>query len=92
MQKENTNLLIKQTRLQLRDFLININRFNDSNYSLIELFKWFVVKEKSIYVELNKLKYSDKILMGLVWCPTKYRGQMEDRIYKIRERGQVDGP
>lgn len=30
-QKENTNLLIKQTRLQLKDFLLNINRLNDSN-------------------------------------------------------------
>lgn len=63
---------------------MKINKLGDTDYSLIQLFKWIVVKEKSIYVELNKLKFSEKILMGLFWCPTKYRYQLEEKIYQIR--------
>lgn len=69
-----------------------MNRLGDSNQSLIELFKWFVIKERTIYVELNKLKCSDKILMGLFWCPTKYRDELEEKIFEIRCKGKVDGP
>lgn len=76
----------------MKQFLLNINRIGDSNQSLIEIFKWFVIKEKSIYSELNKLKVSDKILMGLFWCPTKYRQELDEKVFKIRAKGSVDGP
>ncbi len=53
-------------------------------FSLIEIYKWFILKEKSIYLELNKLKDSQNILMGLFWCPTKLRLKLEERLYEIR--------
>lgn len=76
----------------MKDFLIKINQLNDTDYSLIQIFKWFVLKEKSIYVELNKLQNSDKILMGLFWCPLKYKNELEDRLTQIRAKGDIDGP
>jgi hypothetical protein len=76
----------------LKDFLIKINQLNDTDYSLIQIFKWFVLKEKSIYVELNKLQSSDKILMGLFWCPLKYKNELEERLTQIRAKGDIDGP
>jgi hypothetical protein len=48
------------------------------DYSLISIYKWFILKEKSIFIELNKLKISEKILMGLFWCPSKLKLQLED--------------
>jgi hypothetical protein len=34
--------------------------------------KWYIIKEKVICQELNKLKDGgDKILSGLFWCPSK---------------------
>lgn len=53
-------------------------------YSLIEIYKWFILKEKAIYMELNKLKSSEKILMGLCWCPEKLRIQLESKLDEIR--------
>lgn len=57
-----------------------MNQLNDTEYSLIQIFKWFVLKEKSIYIELNKLKFSEKILVGLFWCPSKFKQDLEDKL------------
>jgi hypothetical protein len=46
---------------------------SNSNYSLLKIVKWFILKEKSIYKELNKLKDGDRMLFGLFWCPAKMR-------------------
>jgi hypothetical protein len=69
-----------------------MNRMSGGEYSLIEIYKWFILKEKSIYIELNKLKDSEKILMGLFWCPTKMKTKLEERLYDIRSRRNIDGP
>lgn len=62
------------------------------DYSLLEIYKWFILKEKSIYIELNKLKFSEKILMGLLWCPTKYRQDLEEKLDDIRNKRNIEGP
>lgn len=65
---------------------------NGSEYSLIQIYKWFVVKEKAIFTELNKLQNREQIFMGLFWCPAKYRDTLEDKIYDIKQRRNIDGP
>lgn len=59
---------------------------------MIEIYKWFILKEKSIYIELNKLKDSEKILLGLFWCPTKLKNHLEEKLYDIRSRRNIEGP
>jgi len=51
-----------------------------SEYSLIQIQKWFILKEKAIYTQLNKLKTGDKLLMGLMWCPAKMNKTLWDKI------------
>lgn len=61
-------------------------------YSLLEIYRCFILKEKSIYVELNKLKFSEKILMGLIWCPTKFRDELDRKLDDIRNKRNIEGP
>jgi V-type H+-transporting ATPase subunit a len=85
-QKDEAKQYIQQTKMHLKDYLKQINLNEDSDYSLIKVFKWFVLKERSIFVELNKLKDGDKLLMGLFWCPTKLKGTLTEKLRDIKER------
>lgn len=69
-----------------------MNKMEGGSYSLLEIYKWFILKEKAIYIELNKLKYSEKILMGLLWCPTKFRHDLETKLDDIRNQRNIEGP
>jgi len=64
--------MIRQTKLQLRHYLQQINQIEGSEVSLIQIQKMFVVKELQIYNQLNRFKSGEKLLLGLIWCPTKY--------------------
>lgn len=84
--------LIKDTRKQLKEYLETFNR-SDHKYSEIQIMKWFIIKERLVCAELNKLEDGgEKILTGLFWCPTKYRKALDEKIYEIRMRKNVDGP
>jgi hypothetical protein len=78
--------------MQLRGYLESFNR-SDNKYSEIQIMKWFIIKERIICQELNKLQDGgEKILTGLFWCPTKYRQILDQKIDEIRQRKNVDGP
>ena len=70
-QKNEAKYAIQQTKVLLKDYLNKINQLKDSDYSLMAIAKWIVIKEKSIYIELNKLKDGDKIITGLFWCAAR---------------------
>lgn len=53
--------------------MLKINHLSGSEYSLIQIFKWYAIKERSIYAELNKFAVRDKVLAGYFWCPSKFR-------------------
>lgn len=71
--KENTKMAINESKRTLKDFMETINNLQGSEYSLIQIFKWYAVKEKAIYTELNKLRPQDKVFVGYFWCPTRFR-------------------
>ena len=65
--------LIIQTKQQLIQLLHQINKIKGNNYySLMKVYQWFIIKEKSIYSTLNMFKSGEKLLIGLMWCPTKF--------------------
>jgi V-type H+-transporting ATPase subunit a len=55
------------TNDEVRNYLTKINRMENSNASVIQLYKWFVIKEKALNENLNKLKMGDRLLVGLFW-------------------------
>jgi len=50
-------------------FLVITLNFQNGNCSMIEEYKLFVLKEKTIYHHLNMLKEQGTIFMGRCWCP-----------------------
>jgi hypothetical protein len=76
----------------LKQYLIDINNIRDSDYSLTMVYKWFIVKERAIYTHLNMLKSGDKILIGLMWCPTKMKNQLETKLYEMRSERKISAP
>ena len=49
--------------------------------------KWFIIKEKIICQELNKLEDSgEKFLNGLFWCPEKYKEILFKKLAKMKKK------
>jgi hypothetical protein len=36
----------------------------------LEIYRWFLLKEREILRVLNALRRKDKLFVGLFWCPT----------------------
>lgn len=53
---------------------------------------WFILKEKVLYTTLNKLKFGDKLLVGLFWTPLGQVSQLKEQIDEIKRDRNVDGP
>jgi V-type H+-transporting ATPase subunit a len=55
--------------------------------------KWFIIKEKAICSELNKLQDDgEKFLSGLFWCPSKYQDILQEKMIEMRTRKNFEAP
>ncbi len=55
--------------------------------------KWFIIKEKAICSELNKLQDDgEKFLSGLFWCPNKYQDILQEKMREMRTRKNFEAP
>ena len=51
--------LNKHSKEQLRNYLIQINQIGggvEDSISALEIYKWFITKEKNLYMQLNLMK------------------------------------
>jgi len=59
---------------QLKDYLYDLNSSKthpeDADVSVLEIYKWFVAKEKAIYYALNQLKLHRQTFIGYMWIPS----------------------
>jgi hypothetical protein len=72
--------LTQISKAQLRMYLRDINRIHNANPdrpgadhdspSSLEVFKWFVAKEKAIYAQLNQMKQGKNTYIGYMWAPS----------------------
>jgi hypothetical protein len=78
--------LTENSRKYLKNYLIQINQIaaqqqqvdsmhsaDDSNaekISTLEVYKWFVAKEKSLYHAMNMMKQTQSSYVGYFWSPT----------------------
>ena len=82
MQKTKIRELISQSRAQFVNYLNVYNPLKDADdVSLVMVYKQFLEKDKIIYSTLNMFKPSNKLLVGLVWVPTKSK----DKFFEKRE-------
>lgn len=63
---------------QLKDYLFDLNSTSDGSeenlekmVSKLEIYKWFVAKEKAIYHAMNMLKLTRKTFIGYMWIPSE---------------------
>ena len=60
---------------QLKDYLYDLNssktHSEDADVSVLEIYKWFVAKEKSIYYAMNQLKLHRQTFIGYMWIPSE---------------------
>jgi len=63
---------------QLKDYLYDLNsskaHSDDADVSVLEIYKWFVAKEKGIYYALNQLKLARQTFIGYMWIPSDKEG------------------
>eukprot|EP00117_Sycon_ciliatum_P018100 scpid52081/ scgid16847/ Vacuolar proton translocating ATPase 100 kDa subunit; Clathrin-coated vesicle/synaptic vesicle proton pump 100 kDa subunit; Vacuolar ATPase transmembrane subunit len=60
--------------------------------SLIQVYKWFVLKEKTIYTSLNKLEQSGSYIRAEFWCPDKYKERLDVSLSEIQRANNLDRP
>jgi len=60
---------IQTLRSGLKNYIKEVNVFREQDVSLIQFFKWFVIKEKSLYKVLNLGRKQGSMIYQLFWCP-----------------------
>jgi len=61
-------------------------RMQNLTYSLIEDIKLFILKEKSIYHNLNTLKAKNALYQGNCWCPKEISDKVRIAITELKRR------
>lgn len=84
--------VMASTEKEIRNYLISINRAENTDASAIQLYKWFVIKEKALYENLNKLKMGNRLLIGLFWCPDSQTKFISEEIQRIKQDRNINGP
>ena len=70
----------------------SINAFEESKVSSIQIYKWFIRKEKCLYSALNKFKSGNRLLFGLFWLPNSKKDELNKKIMDIKEDRNISGP
>lgn len=90
--KETINVM-RLTREEVKKYLVSVNTIGDGvEFSATIVLKWFIQKEKILYQTLNKLKYGDKLLVGLFWTPLAQVQAIREKVDEIKRDRNVDGP
>jgi vacuolar-type H+-ATPase subunit I/STV1 len=42
----------------------------------MEVYKWFVAKEKAIYNAMNNMRQGNSLFIGYFWCPTASENEL----------------
>lgn len=66
--------MLADSRAQFHSYLVEYNPLKEeSDVSLIMVYKQFLAKESMIYRTLNMFKSGKDLLAGLVWVPSKFK-------------------
>ncbi len=69
---EETKKLLTATKSErMKALLSTVVDLPDTHISKLELQKWYITREKELYVTLNKLEVKNSLLRGLCWCPMR---------------------
>lgn len=89
---DETKKLVNVTEEEIAKYLYSVNTLEDSDLSAIQLYKWFVTKEITLYTALNNLKSGESLLIGLFWAPKTEVAYIYSKISDIKEDRNIAGP
>ena len=71
---------------QLKEYLRAINRITNSEspVSQLEVYMWFVAKEKAIYNALNMMKGRASTYIGFLWAPIEKEAFVKEELMKFQ--------
>ena len=89
-----TKTLMKVTRGEIRTCLERIvhSTSEGNSTSLLENHKWFVKKEKGLYIILNMLKLEKNHFKGICWCPLEKEGEVHMLINHLLQSRNIVAP
>lgn len=87
-----TKNIMQLSKDEIRKYLLGINKFDDQDVSAIEIYKWFVLKEKGLYTTLNKLKKGEKLFIGLFWAPVSQIKDINQKVNEMKRDRNINGP
>lgn len=84
--------ILANTREETRKFLVMTNEMENEDSSAVIVYEWFIVKERNIFITLNKLKTGDRLFFGLYWIPNTKLRIVNDEVYKMKENRNMHAP
>ena len=89
-QKSKIKELISRSRKEFVDYLTTYNPLKDADdVSLVMVYKQFLTKDQIIYRTLNMFKPCGKLLVGLVWVPSKQQSEFFDAREKLSREDEL---
>jgi len=58
----------------------SMNQGDENNVSTLEIYMWFVAKEKAIYNALNMMKSRSSTYIGFMWAPVEMEQVIKDHL------------
>lgn len=72
---------------QLKDYLFDQNKESmaqmqnvSQDISILEVYKWYVAKEKAIYHAMNLLMPYKQVFIGYMWVPTEHETRLTEKL------------
>lgn len=87
-----TRQVMMATKDEVQKYLEKVNTIDGVSTSALIFYKWFMVKERGLYQTLNKLKFGDKLLVGLFWTPISKTIMIDQKLNEMRQDRNIDGP
>jgi V-type H+-transporting ATPase subunit a len=85
--------LMKVTQKEIKDRLLKyIESTLESEASILENYRWFITKEKSLYHTLNQLKLENMLFKGLCWCPLNRESEIQEVMQNLQQSRNIIGP
>lgn len=71
----NDEAVLMNSRIALKSYLRKINQLEPDKapkdaVNTLQVYKWFIAKEKSIYNALNMMRAGQQTYIGYFWVPT----------------------
>lgn len=84
--------ILTSTRDETRKYLVMSNSMENEDTSTMNVYEWYVIKERTIYLTLDKLKKGDRLFFGLYWIPNTKIPMVNEAIYKMKEDRNISAP